>query len=262
MPTVQKKRGDGYVGALTRKRKDGTVVDGQEIFTEVMRGEINSGGFDLNGSWSPLYTVHKLFAGLLDVHALCGNAEALQVAIGLGGYFEKVINALDDASLQKVLACEYGGLNESFAELNARTGDKRWLVLAERVYDNKVLDPLKRSEDQLANFHSNTQVPKLVGLARIHELNGKPEHATAARFFWERVTGHHSYVIGGNSDREYFFGPDSDLETHHRADLRALQQLQHAAAHAAPVLVETRRRAVRLLRAHALQPRPRRSSTR
>jgi hypothetical protein len=209
LAAIQKKRGDGYIGALTRKRKDGKIVDGQEIFTEIMRGEIASGGFDLNGSWSPLYTVHKLFAGLLDAHQLCGSELALAVATRLGGYFEKVFAALDDANLQKVLACEYGGLNESFAELNARTGDSRWLTLAERIYDAKVLDPLKRREDQLANIHSNTQVPKLVGLARIHELNGKPEPATAARFFWERVTGHHSYVIGGNSDREYFFAPDN-----------------------------------------------------
>jgi DUF1680 family protein len=206
---AQKKRGDGYVGALMRKRKDGSIVDGQEIFTEIMRGEITSGGFDLNGSWSPLYTVHKLFAGLLDVHALCGNDEALAVTVALGGYFEKVFGALNDENLQKMLGCEYGGLNESFAEMYARTKEPHWLALAERVYDNRVLDPLKRREDALANFHSNTQVPKLVGLARIHELNGKPEHATAARFFWERVTGHHSYVIGGNSDREYFFLPDT-----------------------------------------------------
>jgi DUF1680 family protein len=209
LATVQKKRGDGYIGALTRKRKDGTVVDGQEIFTEIMRGEITSGGFDLNGSWSPLYTVHKLFAGLLDVHALCANHEALAVVTNLGGYFADVFGALDDANLQKVLNCEYGGLNESFAELFARTKEPRWLGVAERLYDNRVLDPLKNREDKLTNFHSNTQVPKLVGLARIHELNGKPEPAVAARFFWERVTGHHSFVIGGNSDREYFFEPDA-----------------------------------------------------
>jgi DUF1680 family protein len=209
LAAVQRKRGDGYIGALTRKRKDGTVVDGQEIFTEIMRGEIVSGGFDLNGSWSPLYTVHKLFAGLLDVHALCANDEALAVVASLGGYFEKVFGALDDEKLQRVLNCEYGGLNESFAELYARTKQPRWLALAERIHDDRVLDPLERREDRLANFHSNTQVPKLVGLARIHELNGNPEPAIAARFFWERVTGHHSFVIGGNSDREYFFQPDA-----------------------------------------------------
>ena len=206
---VQKTRGDGYVAGLTRKRKDGTIVDGQEIFTEIKRGEIFSGGFDLNGSWSPLYTIHKLFAGLLDVHALCGNTLALRVAVDLGGYFAGVFGALDDAQLQSVLACEYGGLNESFAELHARTGEQRWLVLAERIHDRRVLTALEEKRDELPNIHSNTQVPKLIGLARIHELNGRPEAATAARYFWERVTTHHSYVIGGNSDREYFFAPDA-----------------------------------------------------
>lgn len=205
----QAKRGTGYVGGLQRKRKDGSVVDGEEIFPEVMKGEIKSGGFDLNGSWSPLYTVHKLFAGLLDVHGAWGNQQALEVLIGLGGYFERVFAALDDKQMQELLGCEYGGLNESYAEMYARTNDKRWLAVAERIYDRRVLDPLAAREDKLSNFHANTQVPKLIGLARIHELTGKAEPAIAARFFWDRVTQHHSYVIGGNADREYFSAPDS-----------------------------------------------------
>jgi hypothetical protein len=108
-----------------------------------------------------------------------------------------------------LLNCEYGGLNDSYAELYARTGDARWLAVAERIYDKRVLDPLVAQEDKLSNFHANTQVPKLIGLARIHELTGKDEPGRAARFFWERVTQHHSYVIGGNADREYFFEPDT-----------------------------------------------------
>jgi hypothetical protein len=205
----QAQRHDGYIGALGRKTKDGAIVDGEAIFPEVMRGEIKSGGFDLNGSWSPLYTVHKYFAGLLDIHAAWGNPEALRVAIGLAGYFEKVFAALDDAQMQDLLGCEYGGLNESYAELYARTGDARWMAVAERIFDRKVLGPLVAQEDRLANFHANTQVPKLIGLARIHELTGKDDPGRAARFFWERVTQHHSYVIGGNADREYFFAPDT-----------------------------------------------------
>ncbi len=206
---AQAKRGTGYVGALQRKRKDGKVVDGEEIFGEVMKGDIRSGGFDLNGAWSPLYTVHKVFAGLLDVHQAWGNAQALQVAIGLAGYFERVFAALDDAQMQTLLGCEYGGLNESYAELYARTGDKRWLAVAERIYDRKVLDPLVAQRDELANIHANTQVPKLIGLACLYELTGKPQDADAARFFWRTVTERHSYVIGGNADREYFSGPDT-----------------------------------------------------
>jgi hypothetical protein len=210
---VQKRRGTGYVGALGRRRKDNTIVDGEEIFPELMRGQIESSGFDLNGAWSPLYTVHKLFAGLLDIHAGWSNPRAMAVAVGLAGYFEKVFASLDDAQMQQMLACEYGGLNESYAELFARTGDRRWLVVAERLYDRKVLGPLAAQVDQLANLHANTQVPKLIGLARLHELTGKPEQAAAARFFWKTVTRHHSYVIGGNADREYFSAPDT-ISTH------------------------------------------------
>ncbi|MBM6576557.1 glycoside hydrolase family 127 protein [Microvirga sp. SRT01] len=206
---AQAKRGTGYVGALGRKRKDGTIVDGEEIFPEIMKGQIKSGGFDLNGAWSPLYTVHKLFAGLLDVHAGWGNAQAMTLLVGLAGYFERVFAALDDAQTQEVLGCEYGGLNESYAELYARTGDRRWLAMARKLYDRRVLDPLAAREDKLANFHANTQVPKLIGLARLYELTGAEKDRTAATFFWERVTGHHSYVIGGNADREYFTAPDT-----------------------------------------------------
>src|SRR3546814_19003204 len=84
--------------------------------------------------------------------------------------------------------------------------------MAELFYDKRVLDPLAAREDKLANFHANTQVPKLIGLARIHELTGEPAKATAASFFWDRVVHHHSYVIGGNADREYFFEPDTTAQ--------------------------------------------------
>jgi len=206
---VQARRGTGYVGALGRKRPDGTVVDGEEIFGEITRGAIRSSGFNLNGSWSPLYTVHKVFAGLLDAHAVFGDRRALAIAVGMAGYFERVFTPLTPAQLQEVLVCEYGGLNESYAELYARTGERRWLRMAELLHDERVLGPLERREDRLADIHANTQVPKLIGLARLHELTGSESAGTAARYFWQAVTAHHSYVIGGNSDREYFTEPDT-----------------------------------------------------
>ncbi|HEY2807853.1 MAG TPA: glycoside hydrolase family 127 protein [Steroidobacteraceae bacterium] len=209
LAVVQRQRGNGYVGALGRRRTDNSIVDGEEIFAEIAKGQIHASGFDLNGAWSPLYTVHKVMAGLLDIHAAWDNGRALSVAAGLAGYFERIFAALDDAQMQQLLVCEYGGLNESYAELYARTSERRWLLIAERLYDRKVLDPLAAQSDQLASLHANTQVPKLIGLARLHELTGEASQATAARFFWEAVTRHHSYVIGGNADREYFSAPDT-----------------------------------------------------
>jgi hypothetical protein len=78
--------------------------------------------------------------------------------------------------MQDLLGCEYGGLNESYAELYARTGDA--LDGGGRAdLRPQVLGPLVAQEDRLANFHANTQVPKLIGLARIHELTGKDDPA-------------------------------------------------------------------------------------
>lgn len=209
LAVVQHKWGDGYVAAFARKEKDGTITDGKRIFAEMEKGDIRSGGFDLNGAWSPLYNIHKTFAGLFDAQTYCQDPNALTVAIRLGGFLEAFYSKLTDAQLQKVLTCEYGGLNESFAELAARTGDAKWLGLAKRTYDRPVLDPLMALHDDLANRHANTQIPKLIGLGRIAEVSGDAHCQVGPRFFWQAVTQHHSYVIGGNADREYFSEPDT-----------------------------------------------------
>lgn len=209
MARVQAAHGDGYCAGFLRRRKDGTIVDGKEIFPELVAGDIRSSGFDLNGAWSPYYNIHKVFAGLLDAHELTGNAQALTVVVGFGGFIDKVFGALSDDQVQTMLSCEYGGLNESFAELYARTQDKRWLALSQRIYDHKTLDPVMAGKDALSNLHANTNIPKIIGLARLHEVTGDIGDAGAATFFWARVTGHHSFVIGGDGDREYFFQPDT-----------------------------------------------------
>lgn len=200
---------DGYVAGFTRKNRDGKIESGRAIFDDLKRGEVETQPFSLNGSWAPLYTCHKLFAGLLDAHTYCGNAGALEVAVRLGSYLDTVFTQLDDAQMQQMLSCEFGGLNESFAELYGRTGDPRWLRLAERLRHRVVMDPLVMQQDKLDRLHANTQIPKLIGMARQFELTGDPEPAAAARFFWRTVTTHHTYVIGGNADREYFQASDT-----------------------------------------------------
>ena len=204
----QKAAGDGYVAGFTRRRGD-SLEDGRLLFAELRRGEIRAAPFDLNGCWVPFYNWHKLFSGLFAAREHCGSDQALTIAIGLAAYIAGVFDAFSEAQLQQVLDCEHGGLNESFAELYQLTGEKRWLKLAERIRHRKVLDPLTAGEDVLPNLHANTQIPKILGLARLYELEGEPGHAAAARFFWDKVTREQSYAIGGNADREYFQAPFS-----------------------------------------------------
>ena len=203
----QEAHGDGYVGGTTVER-DGEVIDGKIVFEEIRRGDIRTGGFDINGGWVPLYTWHKVHAGLIDAVRFGKLDAAMPVMLGMAGYLATILEGLDEAQMQKLLAAEHGGLNDSYAETYALTGDPRWLRLAERIRHRAVLDPLTEGRNVLPGLHANTQIPKLIGLARLHELTGDPRHAEAARFFHRTVVEDHSYVIGGNSDREHFGPPD------------------------------------------------------
>jgi len=195
----QSAHGDGYVSGIPR---------GKEMFMEVSRGEIRSKGFDLNETWAPLYTIHKLLAGLRDAYRLTGNAEALDVERGLADWLLRIFARLTDEQMQEVMRCEYGGINEVLADLYEDTGNEAYLQLADRFWHKQVLDPLSRKEDNLSGKHANTQIPKLIGLAKQYELTGEEKKKETAQFFWERVVYHHSYVTGGNSFGEYFADPD------------------------------------------------------
>jgi len=205
----QRAAGDGYVAGFTRKNEQGEIEPGRAAMEEIAQGDIRAAKFYINGSWAPFYNWHKLFAGLFDARRHCGATKAITIAEGLAGYIESVFAPLSGSQIQEVLSCEHGGVNESMAELYALTGDVRWLALAKRLYHKAVLDPLSQRLDELSFIHANTQIPKLIGLARLYQLTGERSYSTASNFFWETVTSHRSYVIGGNSDREYFQEPNS-----------------------------------------------------
>jgi DUF1680 family protein len=205
----QKNRPDGFISAFRfEKGFDRARLD--KIWADVKAGNLRSGGFDLNGMWSPWYVHHKVLAGLLDAQVLCRNDKALLVAKKFADWAVDETKDLTDQQWQRMLGTEYGGMNDCLAELYSHTKDKRYLNLSEKFYDNRVLGPLSRGEDDLSGKHSNTQIPKIVGLARLYELTGDEKYRTTAAFFWDRIVNHRTYVIGGNSNGEYL-GPADQL---------------------------------------------------
>jgi len=155
--------------------------------------------------WAPYYTLHKIMAGLLDVHERCGNAQALDVLVKMAGWVKLRMDRLSEEQRQAALETEFGGMNEVLANLYAVTGNPEHLRLA-RYFDHRaVFDPLARGEDKLDGLHANTQIPKAIGAAREYELSGETRYRDIASFFWERVARHRSYVTGGHSDNESFF---------------------------------------------------------
>ena len=201
---IQDKQGDGYLGALMDK--DG--VDGKVRFEELCWGVIRSGGFDLNGLWSPWYVEHKIFAGLRDAYRYTGNRTALEVEIKFAGWAEGILSKLDDEQIQKMLATEFGGMNEVAADLYADTGDIRWLALSRKFQHRAIVDPLAAGQDILAGKHGNTQVPKLLGSLVRYIYTGDEADYRAATFFFDRVALHHSFATGGHGKNEYLGEPD------------------------------------------------------
>ncbi len=195
----QQKNGNGFVAAFP---------NGQKVFEEIERGEIRSKGFDLNGIWVPWYTLHKQIAGLLDAYHYCNNPKGLAISVKLADWAVNITKNLNEEKFQKMLACEHGGMNEVLAELYHLTANQSYLTLSRKFHHKDVLDPLINKEDKLKGLHANTQIPKIIGLARRYELTGDKNDRTAAEFFWDAMVHHHSYVIGGNSENEYLSDPD------------------------------------------------------
>jgi len=199
MKEVQDKHGDGYLSALS---------NGREAWAQVMKGDIRSAAFDLNGLWSPWYTLHKTFAGLRDAWRHTGNTTALAVEVKFATWAATVFAPLSDEQVATMLNTEHGGMNEVLADLYADTGDKKWLALSERFEHKAFTDPLKRHQDNLSGKHGNCQIPKLIGSAQRYGYTADGADLVAASFFWDRVAQHHSYVTGGHGLAEYFGEPD------------------------------------------------------
>jgi len=198
---IQEADGDGYIGAF---------ADGKRILEEeVAKGNIRSAGFDLNGIWVPFYTQHKIMMGLMDAYNLCSIRKALDVNVKFADWLWTVVKDLEHEKVQLMLHCEHGGINEALAELYAATGNEKYLEMSKVFHHEAVLNPLSEGIDVLPGLHANTQIPKLIGLARRYELTNDPVDRKTSEFFWERVVNHHSYVTGGHCDHEYFGPPDT-----------------------------------------------------
>lgn len=194
---------DGYLSG---------VVNGRKVWKEIKEGNIRASGFGLNDGWVPLYNIHKIFAGLRDAYLIGGKVEAKEMLVKLTDWMIGVVENLSDEQMQDMLRSEHGGLNETFADVAAITGDKRYLKLAHKFSHQLVLQPLLKKEDKLTGMHANTQIPKVIGYKRMADLEGNQDWSEAARYFWETVVEHRSISIGGNSVREHFH-PATDFSS-------------------------------------------------
>lgn len=194
--------GNGYIGG---------IPDGAKAWGEVAKGDLKVDSFSVNGRWVPWYNVHKMFAGLRDAWVHAGNADARAMLVRMSDWALRLTTPLSDAQMQDMLRAEHGGMNEVLADVAEMTGDPRYLALARRFSHQAVLQPLAAGQDKLTGLHANTQIPKVIGFARIAQLTSEPDGRRAAEFFWRTVVDKRTVAIGGNSVKEHFH-PDTDFK--------------------------------------------------
>ena len=200
MKRCQDTAGDGYLCG---------VPDGRKMWKEIEQGNVRAATFGLNDRWVPLYNIHKTYAGLRDAYLVAHREEAKDMLIKLTDWMERTTANLTDEQMQDMLRSEHGGLNETFADVAAITGNKRYLKLAHRFSHEIILNPLLKQEDKLTGIHANTQIPKVIGFKRIADIEKNNEWSKAADFFWQTVVNNRSITIGGNSVYEHFHPADN-----------------------------------------------------
>lgn len=184
---------EGYVSGFSR-----------DCFDQVFSGEFEVDNFSLGGSWVPWYSIDKIYAGLIDVYKLLGIPKALYIVVKLADWAKKGLDNLTEEQFQRMLICEHGGMNEVMADLYVITKNEDYLELAKRFCHKAILDPLADSIDDLEGKHANTQIPKVIGAAKLYDITGEEKYKKMATYFWNQVTNHRSYVTGGNSINEHF----------------------------------------------------------
>jgi DUF1680 family protein len=188
LATCQQAAGSGLLSAFP---------EGPKLVTDFIAGE--------NITGVPWYTLHKVFAGLRDAYHLTRNSQAREVLLKFADWAVAVTAPLSDAQFETMLNVEHGGMNEVFADLFDMTGKAEYRQMALRFSHKALLAPLSKGRDHLDGLHANTQIPKVVGFQRVHEVTGETGYGPAAEFFWRTVVRSRSYATGGHGDGEHFF---------------------------------------------------------
>ena len=204
---VLKRKGDELVSGLAQcQRKIGTrylSAYPADLFEHLVQGK---------PVWAPFYTYHKIMAGLLDMYVLADNSEALQIAEGMAEWAGDYFSGISAEQRQRMLRTEYGGMNEVLVNLGSLAKKSRYLETARLFEQPGILDPLAERRDELQGLHANTNVPKIIGAARMYEVTGDRRYRQIAEYFLEEVLTARNYVIGNTSLDEHWKTPPGQLE--------------------------------------------------
>ena len=201
MGKCQAKLGSGYLSAFPM-----SLFDRLDSLSGRPRPAQTPGGtpppIDQTLPWAPFYTIHKIMAGLLDMHTLTDSQDALKVVSGMADWADKWSGSKTEEHMQEILNVEYGGIAETLYSLAALTNNDQWAKAGDRFTKKRFVNPLASRRDELRGLHVNTHIPQVIAAARRYEISGDTRFHDVADYFWYEVVSARTYVTAGTSNGE------------------------------------------------------------
>jgi DUF1680 family protein len=138
---IQEANADGYLGGIPGSR---------DYWKQIADGNVEV----IWKKWAPWYNLHKVFAGLRDAYLHGGDKKARDLLVRYGDWCDTLTSGLSDSQMQQMLGNEYGGMNETLADIYAITGDEKYIELAKRFNHRAVFEPLEKREPPGCTFGS------------------------------------------------------------------------------------------------------------
>jgi DUF1680 family protein len=85
--------------------------------------------------WAPFYTIHKIMAGLFDMHRLTANTQALDVLERMSVWTDEWTASKSEAHMQQILTNEFGGMAERSTispRRPATIAGPKWVIASRR----------------------------------------------------------------------------------------------------------------------------------
>ena len=161
--------------------------------------------------WAPHYTIHKLLMGLYEMFAVAGSERALGMMTGIAAWFHRWTGGFSREQMDDLLDLETGGMLETWADLYGATRDEKHLELIRRYDRRRFFDALLEGRDVLTNKHANTQIPEILGAARVWEVTGDERYRKVVESFWTCAVTDRGYVATGAGDNGELWMPPGDM---------------------------------------------------
>lgn len=179
-------------------------------FAKLLEGELvlnkpDDAGYPWGGTTGNIfYGIHKKHAAYRDAYLYCDNQKALDLWINDADVITDIILKVNPDIFDGFLDLEHGGMNATFADLYALTGDKRYMDASMKFNHQKVILNIANNKDVLYGRHANFQTPTFEGTVRQYQLTGNEVSRKATLNFLDMLYHDHTNCIGGNSCYERF----------------------------------------------------------